>query len=623
MRQGPKPGKSRKAKPPVARKSPKNGGIRVRDLEQRLAEALEREAEGREQQTATSDILKTISCSPSDAQPVFDMIAETTARLCEAIDVAIFQIDADALRIVVHKGPIPSSSIGQTRPLVRETPTGRAVLDRRAIHVADVQAEINEYPEGSDRARRLGYRTILAAPLLHMGEAIGAIVVRRTDVRPFTERQIALLQTFADQAVIAIENVRLFNETKEALDRQTATSEILRVISQSPTDVQPVFDAIARSARRLCEATQAVVSRYDGELVHLAALDHVSPEGLELARQVFPMPPSRATTHGRVVLDRTVVHMADVRADAEYSASLARAIQNRSTLGVPMLLDGRVIGVIAAARNEVRPFTEAQIELVKTFADQAVIAIENVRLFKELQEKNQALTRAHAQVTESLEQQTATSEILRVISQSPTDVQPVFDVVAESAARLCESFDSAIWRPNGDRLVAVAHYGPIPIDPGGLPLTRDSVPGRALLDGATLHLPDLQAEADEFPVGDDLARRHGFRTVLNVPLMRDGVAMGVITLRRTEVKPFTDRQVVLLKTFADQAVIAIENVRLFNETKEALEQQTATSQILGVISSSPTDVQPVFDTITQNALKLCGAASSLLTTFDGELLHLA
>ena len=318
MRRGPKPAKSKETKPAVARKSSRGDGARVRELEKSLAEALKREAEAVEQQTATSDVLKAISCSPSHVQPVFDMIAETAARLCEAIDVTIFQIDSDALRVVVHKGPIPSATVGQTRPLVRETPTGRAVLDRRTIHVADVQAEINEYPEGRDRARRLGYRTILAAPLLHMGEAIGAIVIRRTDVRPFTDRQVDLLHTFANQAVIAIENVRLFNETQEALERQTATSEILRVISQSPTDVQPVFDTIAANALRLCAAPGSGVYRFDGELIHVVALRNIDPGGVEAVRQAYPRPPTRGGATGRAILTRDVAYIRDVGEDPEY-----------------------------------------------------------------------------------------------------------------------------------------------------------------------------------------------------------------------------------------------------------------------------------------------------------------
>jgi two-component system, NtrC family, sensor kinase len=293
MGQGPKPAKG-KAKPAVARKSPKNDGARVRDLEKRLAEALRDKAEALaqlqtrdrdlvealEQQTATREILRVISDSPTALQPVLDAVAENAARLCDAIDVTIFQVDSNVLRVVVHRGPIPSASVGQTRPMVRDTPTGRAVLDRRTIHVADVQAEVDEYPEGGVRARRLGYRTILAAPLLHVGEAIGAIVVRRTDVSPFTERQVDLLHTFADQAVIAIENVRLFNELQAsnrelttALDTQTATtSDILRVISLSQTDVQPVFDAILSSAIRLMGAQAGVLTRITGDCLELRGL---------------------------------------------------------------------------------------------------------------------------------------------------------------------------------------------------------------------------------------------------------------------------------------------------------------------------------------------------------------
>src|SRR2546428_7127923 len=267
-----------------------------------------------------------------------------------------------------------------------------------------------------------------------------------------------------------------------------------------------------------------------------------------------------------------------------------------------MIRGGPVIGVIAVPRAEADGLSDNQIKLVQTFADQAVIAIENVRLFTELQEKNRALTQAHAQVSESLEQQTATSEILRVISSSPTDVQPVFDAAAESAARLCEAYDAAIFRLDGDRLRLVAHRGPIPVGAVGelsLPMGRGTAPGRSVVDGRTIHVADLQAEADEFPVGAELARQLGFRTTLNAPLMREGVAIGAITVRRTEARLFTERQVALLQTFADQAVIAIENVRLFTEIQArnralttALDTQTGTTDILGAISRSQTDDQP-------------------------------
>src|SRR5215467_8863481 len=338
----------------------------------------------------------------------------------------------------------------------RMSTSSRSILDRAVVHVPDV-LEDPDY----DRSIAFGIqnRSTLAVPMLLSGEPIGTISVGRLEPHPFSQTQIALLQTFADQAVIAIENVRLFKELEarnrdltESLEQQTATSEILRVISSSPTDVQPVFEAIAQSAMRLCDGTMSVVSRYDGELIHLGAYTHVSAEGVELIHRRFPMQPMRDTISGRGVLEGRVVHIPDVRADAEFNQAISQALQSRSSLGVPMLLDGKVVGAITVARPEVRPFSDAQIALLKTFADQAVIAIENVRLFKELQEKNRALTKAHAQVSEALEQQTATSEILQIISRSPTDLQPVLDTIVKSAARFCGAKDATIAQLEGAHL---------------------------------------------------------------------------------------------------------------------------------------------------------------------------
>src|SRR5262245_59463513 len=642
MRRGPKPAKSKEATPPVARKSSKDDGVRVRDLEKRLAEALSDKAaaqeqlqtrdsdlvEAREQQTATSEILRVISSSPTDVQPVFDALAESAVRLCGAAFSGVFRFDGKLLHLTAHAGLTveeleAAQHIFPTRALPGGIGLSRVVLDRTVLQIADIRTDV-EWQAALGRHSSLaplgGYRTFLAVPSLHDDVCLGAINVWRREVSPFSDQQIDLLKTFADQAVIAIENVRLFTETKEALERQTATAEILRVISSSPADTQPVFDAIARSALRLCESTISVVSRFDGEFLHLAAHNHVSAEADDLVTRLFPTRPSRNLLHGRVVLDATVVHLPDIQADPEYQQSIAATYHARSGLGVPMLLDGRVLGVIAGARQAVRPFSDTQIELMKTFADQAVIAIENVRLFKELQEKNRALA-------ESLEQQTATADILQVISRSPTVVEPVFEALVASASRLCLAPDVAMLLVEEDELRIAAGIGPLYTSiPAAfrIPLTRGSAATRAVLDRAIIHIHDFAAESEEeYPVGRELARRFGHRSMLAVPLLREGVPIGVICAFRLEVRPFPSQQIALLRTFAGQAVIAIENVRLFNETKEAPEQRTATGQILRVISQSPTDVQPVFEAIADSALRLCNAKHGNVFLFDGQLIHLA
>src|SRR5262245_46990436 len=582
------------------------------DLQRVATEALE-------QQTATAEILRVISSSQTDVQPVFDTIVRSARRLCDAFDAVIYRRDGDTLHLVAHEGPIPPASM---QALIRGWPPGRAVLDGRTVHIADMQAEVDEFPEGSEIARRMGNRTVLSMPLMRKdGLAIGAIMVRRTEARLFTDRQVALLQTFADQAVIAIENVRLFTELEARNRDLTATSDILQVIASSPTDTQPVFDAIARSVVQLCEGLNTYVFLLDGEHYKLVASLNASPDTLAYMEQHFPGSATRGSTWGRAVLGRAVVHIPDVTMDPDYEhMDVARADNYRSVLAAPLLRQGIPIGAISVARRS--PFSVKQIELVKTFADQAVIAIENVRLFNETKE--------------ALEQQTATAEILQVISGSPTDLQPRFATIVRSASRRCDAFDAVIYRRHGDTLHLVAHEGPIPTA-SMQALIRGWTPGRAILDGRAVHIADLQAEVDEFPEGSEIARRVGNRTVLSMPLMgKDDLAIGAIMVRRTEARLFTDRQVALLQTFADQAVIAIENVRLFTELQEknlalttahsqvteALERQTATSDILKVISSSPTDLQPVFDIIAESAVRLCEAEVATVTRFDGEWVHL-
>jgi GAF domain-containing protein len=600
---------------------------------QELTEALERE-------TATGEILRVISGSPTKVQPVLDAVAESAARLCTAYDAVIYRRDGDLLRRVAHHGPIPvlpSAVVHAARGSI----SGRAVLEQRPIHVADLQAETEEFPEGAALARQLGFRTVLSVPLMRESVAIGTIAIRRTEIRPFTEQQVALLRTFADQAVIAIENVRLFTqlqasnrELTEALDRQTSTAEILQAISQAQTDIQPVFEAIADSAMRLFRAWSVLVFRYESELIRLTAARGGLPGSSESFMKQFQEPrhATEDTPPGRAALTRTVQHVTDVATDPAWGPRLredARARGFRSVVAVPLLRGGDVVGVFAVTRDHVGGFAPAEIALLQTFANQAVIAVENARLLTELQARNRDLT-------EALEQQTATSEILRAISSSPTDIQPVLDAVVHNASRLCDAKDAQLFRIDGEvlRLAASFRGGDVPVSAEvrahGVPLQRGTVTGRSVLDRRAIHVHDIVAELDtEYPGARVFQLATNMRTVLAVPLLRENDALGAILIRRFDVRPFSEKQVTLLQTFADQAVIAIENVRLFTalqasnrELTEALEQQTATAEILRAISSSPTDTQPIFDVIVRNAANLCDALYGLVFRHDAGLLHL-
>jgi signal transduction histidine kinase len=368
------------------------------------------------------------------------------------------------------------------------------------------------------------------------------------------------------------------------------------VISRSTFDLQTVLDTLTESAAHLCDAEMAGIVRPRGGVYYWATSYRFPPEYTEYIMH-YPLRPRRDTLVGRVLLEGAVAHIPDVLADPEYRFFESQRLGGfRTSLGIPLLREGTPIGVLVLARPTVRPFSAKEIELVTTFADQAVIAIENVRMFDDLQARTRELT-------ESLQQQTATAEMLKVISRSTFDLQALLKTLVESAAQLCDAYDSAIWRPDGDRLLLVAHHGPIPAET--LPLIRGTVAGRTVLDGRAFHIADLQTEDAEFPESSENARRWGIRALLCIPLMREGVAIGTIALRRSEAQLFTERQVALLQTFSDQAVIAIENTRLLNELRESLQQQTATAEVLKVISRSSFDLQAVLDTLTVSAARYC------------------
>ena len=401
--------------------------------------------------------------------------------------------------------------------------------------------------------------------------------------------------------------------SREALEQQTATSEVLRVIASSPTELQPVLDTLIANAVRLSGATRGHVRQYEGELYRVVAHYGETPEMIATLR-ANPLPASPELPAARALLGGEPVHILDVQAETGVHLNLVRQMGTRTLLAVPLLREGANIGSLTIWRDFVEPFTERQIELVKTFADQAVIAIENVRLFQEL--------------TEALEQQTATSEILGVIARSPTDLQPVLDTIAKSAAQVCTADDAGIRLVQQEGLRLAAHYGSIPLQDPLRPIDRDSAVGRAVVDREVIHIEDLLAvAAKEFPERVANTERLGLRTVLAAPLLRENQPIGVIIIRRTVVQPFSEKQISLLKTFADQAVIAIENVRLFKELgernaelREALEHQTATAEVLGIISRSPTDVQPVLDAIVESAARVCGIDDVALRLREGDML---
>src|SRR5262249_34098305 len=556
------PSKRPSKKPNTKASGPKE----PRPKQTQVIEQLKRERdEAREQLAAASHILRVIASSPIDLQHVLNTIAENAALLCGANDALIYRVDGSVMKRVAHYGPVPMAEGMEIREITPESVNGHAIIEHQTIHVHDLLDDRarDRYPETARLQELVGHRTMLVTPLVREEVAVGTIVIRRMEVRPFSKRQIKLLETFADQAVIAIENVRLFQELKESLEQQTATSEILGVIASSPTDLKPVLDTIAKSAAQVCSADDAVIRLVEDDGLRLSA--HHGSIRIEPPRR----PIDRNSVVGRAVFDHEIIHIEDMLIVAkEYpiTTALTESLGIRTVLAAPLMRENQPIGAIIIRRTIVQPFSEKQIALLKTFAAQAVIAIENVRLFKELQERN-------AELREALEHQTATAEVLGIISRSPTDVQPVLDAIVESAARVCGIDDVLLRFHEGDTLVSRAHFGAIPI--GRAQISIDELHYRWMRKHGALHIPDVRAQND-FP---EIGSAGNHRPHLSVPLRQKGDLIGGLVARRIEARPFTPVQIKLLETFADQAVIAIENVRLFQELKESLEQQTATSEI--------------------------------------------
>ena len=589
-------------------------------LERKVDERTAELSEALQYQTAISDVLRVISESPTDVAPVFAAIMDSASRLMGSPLAAMFRYDGRLVHLVAH-GNWPTEALEDARRLYPGPPnpamlSGRVIVSGQAQTIVDTHAD----PDYDPTTAHVGHwRRMIGAPMLKEGAPIGAIVVAWPDPGATPQRQADLLKTFADQAVIAIENVRLFNETREALEQQTATSDVLKLISRSTFDLGTVLKTLLDSACRLCGAEGAVLFRPDAEGNFLPAAAHrfESTEPPQIERYLehlrrHPIRAGRGSIAGRAVLERRPVYVADVRRDPEYERhDLAELQSFNNVLAVPLLREGEPIGVIAMSNTvEGRTFSGPQIDLVTTFADQAVIAIENVRLFNETKE--------------ALEQQTATAEILRVISGSITDTRPVFEAIVQSCQRLFGGRRVALVLPREGvlEIVAVAQDERAQISPDPWPVDRASAAGTCVLDSRVVAVADTALEAQAFPRLHQLVVARGYGSGLWVPLLREGKAMGCIAILRGPTGAFDDKQIALAQTFADQAVIAIENARLFNETQEALEKQTATAEILRVISGSPASTQPVFEAIAERSMQLCAADYAYVFTFDGEWIRL-
>jgi GAF domain-containing protein len=602
--------------------------VRLFEAEQQRTREL---SESLEQQTATADVLRVISSSPGELEPVFEAMLAKATHLCEAKFGALYLFEGGSFRVVAVHGSAPPSFVEARRqyPVLPATPgtsLGRVAATKQTVQIPDAQAEpaYRITTAASVGLETGGLRTVLSVPMLKEGELVGTFNLFRQEVRPFTDKQIEVVTNFAAQAVIAIENARLLNELRQSLEQQTATSDVLRVISSSPGELELVFQTMLENATRLCEARFGALGLCEGDAFRIGALHNAPPAFADFVRRGSFRPGPNVPV-GRALRTKQVIHVADMTAEQAYIEGdplFVTAVEvggYRTVLHVPMLKEEQLVGVITIYRQEVRPFTDKQIDLLTNFAAQAVIAIENTRLLNELRQRTDDLS-------ESLDQQTATSEVLSVISSSPGELEPVFKAMLENATRICEARYGTMWLCEGDAFRAAALHGPLPqayidlLRSGTLfHFGSDTPTARVVQTRQPVQIPDLsetRAYLDRDPVPVAAVEVAGIRTMFSVPMFKEDQLVGTISIYRQEMLPFTDKQIELVKNFAAQAVIAIENARLLNELRESLDRQTATADVLRVISSSPGELEPVFKAILENATRICEANFGQLQLYE-------
>jgi GAF domain-containing protein/CheY-like chemotaxis protein len=597
------------------------------------ARLIDETQEALEQQTATAEVLKVISQSAFDLPAVLQALLEAAAELCEASICILFNKVDDRLVVGAHARCSPDFikfHVENPHEINRKNLAGRAVLEKKTIHVPDIALDLEFQNPKSPQLG--GWRSIIAVPLMRDGEVIAVLDLARSAPGPFSLRQIELVETFADQAVIAISNAHLFDEVQrrtaevtEALVREQASAEILQVINEATSDLQPMFDLIAQKSAELCGAKFCVLDRFDGDIYHFCAQYGFPDEQLDYLMSDYPVKAGEGDhLAADVVASGAVVHLADGRTHGWYG-EMAELVGYKRMMGVPIKADGRVWGAVIMAWPHATPPTVANIELVQSFAAQASIAIENARLMRETQERT-------AEVTEALEYQTATSEVLDVISRSPNEVQPVLEIILQVASRICapKAIYVALLNPESNDFTIAASAGIAasaqlqqifsdkPIRPG-----YGTATGRTALLGQTVYIEDT--EADDSFEWKEATRQGNIRSVLGIPLIKGGVTVGVLNLAHVEICAFTTKQIALLETFAAQAVIALSNASLFSElqnrtaeVEEALVREQASAEILQVIAEAASDLQPVFDLIVEKSAELCGAKFCVLDRYDGE-----